>query len=84
MHTFATDGVVFSYNADLSGDVSVLLVGDDGMATDGPYEIPGQALLEFAAEYVRKRRISILESMDAEEVLLACLVERRKPNAKSH
>lgn len=61
-HTLETNGVVFNFNADLSGVVSIAI-------NDKMLDVPGDALLAFIANYVRYERISELEQMDSHEVL---------------
>ena len=58
MHTFLHGDTRFHYNSDLSGDVYVVNQGARGKEDA---QIPGEALLAFAAHYVRGRRISALE-----------------------
>lgn len=52
------NGVKFWYNGDFSGDVIVKPRPDD----DHEFRVPCEALLEFAAEYIRDKRQIELEN----------------------
>lgn len=75
-HTFtSSDGrYVFTYNSDLSGEVTIRRPA--ATVSAGPpqsllleLKVDGRALLEFAAAHVRRARISKLENADASELL---------------
>ncbi len=61
MHSYeATNGTVFHYNADFSGDITIYASGN---RTDS-YEISGEDILEFVAyQYVASERITMIEQM---------------------
>ena len=65
MHTFTHGNTTFHYNSDLSGDVHII---HKRSGREDAY-IPGEALLAFIAEYVRRQRISTLEEAGDAEVL---------------
>ncbi len=51
---------VFNYNSDMSGDVTISYVTpSSGKKT---IQVPGRHLLQFVANIVRQRRISVVES----------------------
>lgn len=68
MHTFQSCQVRIHYNSDLSGNVKISTV-DHVVGAQVYVEIPGQVLVEFVAEYVRRAKISALESASDEELL---------------
>ena len=69
MHTFsAGNDVLFSFNSDLSGDVTISVLQADGR-NRRVASVPGRALLQFAAHVIVSRRISDLESQSPGEVL---------------
>ena len=56
----------FYYNFDLSGNVVIVKgYGDSSQRI----EIPGKALLDFVANWVRNQRIAVLEEQGTDEVL---------------
>ena len=57
------DVVNFHFNSDLSGNVQVYVNGKCGC------EIPGEALLAFVAEHVRRERCGYIEQMSDERIL---------------
>lgn len=63
MITFTSHGVTFNYHSDLSGNVLVH-VGSVETAI-----VPGIALLEFIAEYVRSEKTTELEEASPRAVL---------------
>ena len=63
MHSLVLGHTVFQFNEDFSGDV---IITRNGRAA----EIPGEFLLELAAEYVRSQKISRLEDKSWKEILL--------------
>ena len=66
MHTFqGSQGTVFHYNSDMSGDVIVI----DRNDTKKKFEIPAFDILEFAAEFVRNQHIAKFEQMDVHGLL---------------
>ena len=78
MHTFThTDDfgikTTFHYNSDLSGNVEIVPhvhndAGIVGQRVDASYlSVPGEALLAFVAEHVRRERIAFLEDGNALE-----------------
>ncbi len=80
MHTFnyvpedgevSTKKVWFIYNSDLSGDVSIRTGNPEGEVTE--LEIPGAALVQFVADYVRRQRISEVEQTTDSSVALSML-----------
>lgn len=63
MHTFkGPSGTTFNYHSDMSGDVYV-------DTAEGHLKVPGRDLLALVAEYVRLERITVIESMEADELL---------------
>ena len=66
MHTFQQKNTHFHFNSDLSGDVRIVHQGTTGREDA---HIPGEALLAFLADYVRNRRIRMLEDASDAEVL---------------
>jgi hypothetical protein len=66
-------GTTFTYAPDLSGEVTVSLVGLEPKAVDGTaisgLIISGLDLLEFVAHWIRETRIAALESADPATVL---------------
>lgn len=60
--------VFFHYHADLSGIVNITSTDAQGERVS-EIDVPGEALVEFVAEYVRRHRISTLEDMPAANVL---------------
>jgi hypothetical protein len=63
MHTYKKDGVVFNYNSDFSGDISVKSYGKE-------VKIPCGVLLDFISEcYIKPNKIEEIESMDYKEIL---------------
>jgi hypothetical protein len=80
MHTFnyvPEDGEVsvkkvwFIHNSDLSGDVSIRTGNPEGEVAE--LEIPGAALVQFVADYVRRQRISEVEQTTDSSVALSML-----------
>mgnify|MGYP001581391753 FL=1 len=69
MHTFNYGHTVFHYNSDLSGVIHVVREGSGLRDSREDAYIPGEALLAFAAHYVRNRRISALEDASDAEIL---------------
>lgn len=65
MHTFKSQGIIFRYNQDMSGGV---IVEDFAPSKPISVEIPGQALLEFVAEYVRRNRIAVIEQQTVNDL----------------
>ncbi|GAF91898.1 unnamed protein product [marine sediment metagenome] len=66
MHTFqGTQGTVFNYNSDMSGDV-VIIGGSD---VSKKFELPVFDILEFAAKFIRNQQIAKLEQMGVHELL---------------
>jgi hypothetical protein len=78
MHTFKHNNVTFTFNPDLSGEVSI---GNGQVSLD----IPGEALQAFLCEWARHRAIALLEQfthnqigpMLADAVSLADATKRR-------
>jgi hypothetical protein len=64
MHTFTRGNVRIHYNSDFSGDAVVTVAG-----SDTEMEVPCSALLAFAAEAVRRERISAIEDEEPHELL---------------
>src|SRR3989338_8314064 len=60
--------VFIKHNSDLSGLVIITCVDSVGEKA-GEIKVPGEALVEFVAEYVRGVRISALEQVSTAEVL---------------
>ena len=59
--------VAFNLNSDLSGEVRIVNLVDGGVGDS--IKIPGEALLYFAARFVRNSKMSNLERMSDREVL---------------
>ena len=64
MPTFSHGKVTFNYNSDLSGDIIISTA-----LRYNELQVPGEALLAFVAEYVRRQRIGALEDASASEIL---------------
>ncbi len=65
MHTLKTSGgTAFVFDGDFHGIARI--VTRDHQST----EVPAADLLEFAAEFVRRERVSALEDASAREILL--------------
>ena len=62
MITFECENSIFHYNSDMSGKVIIISVGNE-------IEINGKDILDFVANYVRDRKISMLESEDTNKIL---------------
>lgn len=62
MHHFMHEGTGFLSNSDLSGDVEIC-VGEETL------NVPGEALIAFVADYVRREKIAKLEQADDAELL---------------
>jgi hypothetical protein len=81
MHSFyvpdnASPDTTFHYNSDLSGDVKI------SRRDGGELDVPGEALIEFIANYVRNERIGQLEQEDP-RVILGLKPARRRSEKKS-
>jgi len=67
MHTYkSTNGTVFIYNSDLSGEVHILIDGEKYEPYDdtcGHALVNGDDMVEFVAHYLRTEAIANLESM---------------------
>lgn len=68
MHSRKFGDFVFLYSSDLSGDVIIRKLNETG-EIESEIEVPGDALIDFVAAYVRGRRIAKLEQMGADEIL---------------
>jgi len=65
MHTFkGSQGTVFNYNSDMSGDIII-----SRYSLEGYLNIPSFDILEFVAEFMRNQQISKLKGMDVHELL---------------
>lgn len=64
MHTFEGKAVRIHHNGDYSGNCFIY-----DKEKDIEIEIPCDDLLNFAAEYVRKKRLCEIENMDLEDLL---------------
>lgn len=64
MHTFEGKAIRIHHNGDYSGNCFIY-----DKAKDTELEIPCEDLLDFAAEYVKPKRISEIENMSTDEVL---------------
>lgn len=64
MHTIEMQGYVIHFNSDYSGDISFNFSGTCIA------ELPGYLILALAAEYIRNKRISQIENMATEDLLL--------------
>jgi hypothetical protein len=60
------EGWYANISGDFSGDVEI---NQDGNRADAAYIIPFRVLLELVAEHKRRKLISVLENMSADEVL---------------
>jgi hypothetical protein len=73
MHTFTSrsTNVKFHHNGDYSGEVLIAIPGRSARLHDGHVEVgvPVEALLEFAAEYIRDQSISTLETATTAQLL---------------
>lgn len=65
-HTFSYGKTHIHYNSDFSGDVHIM---HEQNGVQSEIEIPCQVLIEFAANFVRGRRIAELETASPETVL---------------
>ncbi|MEK7562033.1 MAG: hypothetical protein AAB541_04190 [Patescibacteria group bacterium] len=59
--------ITFFHNSDLSGDVTIVSKSAEGIV-NGELDVPGEAIVEFVAEYVKKQRISQIEDAEPTEV----------------
>ena len=71
MHTFESrrlrnSGIRIHHNGDFSGDA---IVSRDASPKNIEVMVPCSLLLEFAAEFVRAKKIAELEQMDAAQLL---------------
>jgi hypothetical protein len=62
MQTFKSNGVIFNYNSDMSGAVTIKTI-------NGSFDVNGEAILHFVANYIRNEKISKLYDMTTEELL---------------
>jgi len=62
MHTHIAEQTTFNYNSDGSGDVFINHI-------DGNVSVPFDDLLEFFAEFVRRKKICEIEIMSDKSVL---------------
>lgn len=73
MHHFRHGRFVFNFNSDMSGDVHVSEYENENQNWEtkrvAEMQIPGEAFLEFVANYVRGRMITKLEKASTEEIL---------------
>jgi hypothetical protein len=70
MHSFtaatelptSADYTFFNFNSDLSGDVTI-------QRGDSTIEVPGDHLMQFIANYIRRQKIEALEQADDRQIL---------------
>ncbi len=63
MHFFeANNGTKFNYSSDMSGDINII-------SKDQTSHVNGNDILQFVAEYLRRKEISKLEDMCWQEIL---------------
>jgi hypothetical protein len=66
-HSIQIGNTAFIYNSDLSGDVKIVQLKGGG--ENDEMNVPGDALMQFAAKMVRENRISALERASDAEIL---------------
>jgi len=66
--SFRSNGVTFISNEDLTGDVMIRLGTPDSEKHD-ILRVPAEAIIAFAADVVRKRKMKRLENMPPLQVL---------------
>ena len=64
MHTFDGKQVRIHYNSDMSGDCFIV-----NKETGQRVDVSCEDILDFVANYVRNRKIEILEQMGTDDVL---------------
>lgn len=64
MHTFNGKCCNIHYNSDFSGETIIYNKNDNT-----EMRVETQDLIDFVAEYVRSKKVGLLESMDSDEVL---------------
>lgn len=64
MHTYESNGYLFHYNSDMSGDV--IIVNKDN---EEELEVNGEAMLNFVANHIKNEKISRLENITTKEIL---------------
>lgn len=64
MHTINRHGVRIHYNGDYSGNVIIC-----DISTSREMVVPFVALMELVADYVRSKRIAVIEQQDAAAIL---------------
>ena len=75
MMNFEGKTCVINYHSDLSGNIIISPKIDieyevlDKGGEDNSFEVSGEDILDFVAEYVRSKRISELEQMDTQGIL---------------
>lgn len=60
------DTINFFHDSDFKGETRIVIRGNPDI---GVISVPTRALLAFAAEYVRSKRIEAVEQQDVEELL---------------
>ena len=65
MHSKIISNFTFFHNGDYSGDVEII-----NRTTEERFSIPFERLKTFVAEWVRTEKISKLEQMEDDEILL--------------
>jgi hypothetical protein len=70
-HQLETCGIRFFFNGDFSGDVTIVTPAAPGTPPhEAPtFDVPFTALKELVAEAVRRKKISDLEDLEADELL---------------
>lgn len=69
MPTFkATDGTVFKYEGDMSGEVEIEGPGVKAGGAAGSATIPGAALLDFIGNWVRKEIVPRIDKLSPHDI----------------
>ena len=63
-HTYEHEEVSFSYNADMSGYITIT-----NNETGKRFEVPAEAILDFVAQHIVQEKISRLENCSTDEIL---------------
>ena len=65
MHTFNGNNCRIHYNSDMSGEVYI-----SDKISDKEITVDTQDILDFVANYVRNKKIAMLEKMETETILM--------------
>lgn len=65
MRTYEGSSCIIHYNSDLSGDVEIVT----GIHGESSISVSGKDLLDFVANFVRDKQMSILENSSTEDIL---------------